>query len=214
VREARARGYVGHVTLSQLDGARIDKCARSRGNRRAKRRPVLTRTKLVRRPARMVNEPRQGAAAERRDVAVGARCPRPLAAARGSSCDPTPSRVPPARSRRAKVLRRRRAPPRSTRRHEPAEASAADCPLASARRTGILSARAGSHRAMPIYEYACASCAKSFEELVIRRSDEAGVKCPACGSPAVSRQMSRPAAARTGGGGPGSAPPPPCGPVG
>jgi putative FmdB family regulatory protein len=68
---------------------------------------------------------------------------------------------------------------------------------------------------MPIYEYACAPCGKSFEELLIRRSDEAEVRCPACGSAKVSRQMSRPAAARVSGGGDGGhVPAPACGPVG
>ncbi len=71
---------------------------------------------------------------------------------------------------------------------------------------------------MPIYEYACAPCGKVFEELVIRKSDEADVKCPSCGSADVSRQMSRPAAARVGGGGDrgggGYSPAPSCGPVG
>lgn len=69
--------------------------------------------------------------------------------------------------------------------------------------------------AMPIYEYACAPCGKSFEELVIRKSDEAEVKCPACGSADVARQMSRPAATRASGGGGGSfSAAPSCGPVG
>jgi putative FmdB family regulatory protein len=68
---------------------------------------------------------------------------------------------------------------------------------------------------MPIYEYACTPCGKSFEELVLRKSDEAEVRCPACGSADVGRQMSRPAAARvSGGGGGGFAPPSSCGPVG
>lgn len=67
---------------------------------------------------------------------------------------------------------------------------------------------------MPIYEYACAPCGKTFEELVLRRSDEAEVRCPACGSADVGRQMSRPAAARSSGGGGGFAPPSSCGPVG
>jgi putative FmdB family regulatory protein len=66
---------------------------------------------------------------------------------------------------------------------------------------------------MPIYEYACTPCGKSFEELVIRKSDEADVKCPVCGSAEILRQMSRPAAARVGGG-EGSAPSRACGPVG
>jgi putative FmdB family regulatory protein len=67
---------------------------------------------------------------------------------------------------------------------------------------------------MPIYEYACAPCGKTFEELVLRKSDEAEVRCPACGSADVGRQMSRPAAARVSGGGGGFAPPSSCGPVG
>jgi putative FmdB family regulatory protein len=67
---------------------------------------------------------------------------------------------------------------------------------------------------MPIYEYACTPCGKQFEELVIRKADEADVKCPACGSADVGRQMSRPAAARVGGSGGGALSAPACGPVG
>lgn len=79
----------------------------------------------------------------------------------------------------------------------------------------ILFAAPGSDLAMPIYEYACTPCGQAFEELVIRRSDEAEVKCPACGSTAVARQMSRPAATRVGSGDGGSySPAPACGPVG
>jgi putative FmdB family regulatory protein len=66
---------------------------------------------------------------------------------------------------------------------------------------------------MPIYEYACGECSKSFEEFVIRRSDEAEVRCPKCQSRKVARQMSRPAATRSGGGGGGRSGPG-CGPVG
>lgn len=66
---------------------------------------------------------------------------------------------------------------------------------------------------MPIYEYACTSCGKSFEAFILRKSDESEVACPACHVKDVSRQMSRPAAARVGAGG-GGAPPPRCGPVG
>jgi putative FmdB family regulatory protein len=66
---------------------------------------------------------------------------------------------------------------------------------------------------MPIYEYACSRCGKAFEELVLRSSDADLVKCPGCGAREVSRQMSRPAAARVGGG-TSSGPPPACGPVG
>jgi putative FmdB family regulatory protein len=67
---------------------------------------------------------------------------------------------------------------------------------------------------MPIYEYACTPCGKQFEELLIRTSDEAQVKCPACGSAKVGRQMSRPAAARVEGSGGGAASTRACGPVG
>jgi putative FmdB family regulatory protein len=67
---------------------------------------------------------------------------------------------------------------------------------------------------MPIYEYACAPCGKTFEELVIRRSDEADVRCPACGSAEVARQMSRPAAVGGSGGGGSSSASSSCGPVG
>jgi putative FmdB family regulatory protein len=66
---------------------------------------------------------------------------------------------------------------------------------------------------MPIYEYACGECRKAFEELVLRRSDEHEVRCPGCRGRRVTRQMSRPAAARTGPSG-GSRPAPGCGPVG
>ncbi len=66
---------------------------------------------------------------------------------------------------------------------------------------------------MPIYEYACPRCGKSFEELIVRRADEAEVKCPSCGAADVSRQMSRPAA--VGGGGASASPAPRgCGPIG
>jgi putative FmdB family regulatory protein len=64
---------------------------------------------------------------------------------------------------------------------------------------------------MPIYEYACA-CGKVFEELVVRRSDEAEVVCPGCRSAEVKRVMSRPAA--TPGGGDAGRAAPACGPVG
>jgi putative FmdB family regulatory protein len=66
---------------------------------------------------------------------------------------------------------------------------------------------------MPIYEYACAPCGKTFEELVLRKSDEAEVRCPGCGSPDVARRMSAPAASRSGGE-TGGYVPPRCGPVG
>jgi putative FmdB family regulatory protein len=67
---------------------------------------------------------------------------------------------------------------------------------------------------MPIYEYACSPCGKVFEELILRKSDEDDLACPACKSAEVSRLMSRPSAARTGGSGGSGGPPPNCGPVG
>jgi putative FmdB family regulatory protein len=68
---------------------------------------------------------------------------------------------------------------------------------------------------MPIYEYACKACHRTFEELVLRRSDEADVRCPACQGRRVEKRMSRPAAARSGGEGGGAAESSPgCGPVG
>lgn len=42
---------------------------------------------------------------------------------------------------------------------------------------------------MPIYEFACSDCDKSFEELVsISKIDE--VVCPSCGSQKVKKKMS------------------------
>jgi putative FmdB family regulatory protein len=67
---------------------------------------------------------------------------------------------------------------------------------------------------MPIYEYACQDCGRSFEELIIRRSDEADVACPSCKSRQVGRQMSRPAAYGGGSGGGGHSHGGSCGPVG
>jgi putative FmdB family regulatory protein len=44
---------------------------------------------------------------------------------------------------------------------------------------------------MPIYEYACRSCGREFEELV--RGDERPA-CPSCGNIEVEKQLSAPAA--------------------
>jgi len=60
---------------------------------------------------------------------------------------------------------------------------------------------------MPIYEYLCAGCSGTFEELV-SPSDESGVRCPECGEAAVTRLLSsfasaRPDGAMVGGGGGG-----------
>jgi putative FmdB family regulatory protein len=67
---------------------------------------------------------------------------------------------------------------------------------------------------MPIYEYTCKACDRSFEELVLRRSDEDQVRCPACHGRKVEKRVSRPAAARSGGDAGGPAPSAGCGPVG
>ncbi len=67
---------------------------------------------------------------------------------------------------------------------------------------------------MPIYEYACARCGKIFEDLVVQKSDADAVRCPQCGSQKVERQMSRPAASRTGGSGGGARGGSGCGPTG
>jgi putative FmdB family regulatory protein len=66
---------------------------------------------------------------------------------------------------------------------------------------------------MPIYEYRCDPCDKTFEELIVRKSDEAEVACPECKSREVSRLLSRTSAPRTGGAGP-SGPGRSCGPIG
>jgi putative FmdB family regulatory protein len=43
---------------------------------------------------------------------------------------------------------------------------------------------------MPLYEYRCKACGRTFEQL--RRMSEAdrGVECPECQSPEVQRQLS------------------------
>jgi putative FmdB family regulatory protein len=60
---------------------------------------------------------------------------------------------------------------------------------------------------MPIYEYLCADCSSSFEELV-SSSTEDSVRCPDCGGATVTRLLSafsapRPVGATVGGGGGG-----------
>ena len=46
---------------------------------------------------------------------------------------------------------------------------------------------------MPIYEYTCKACDRSFEELILRASDEDDVRCPKCKGKKVAKRMSRPA---------------------
>jgi len=43
---------------------------------------------------------------------------------------------------------------------------------------------------MPIYEYKCRECGDKFEKLVRTSAAEKDVKCPACDSPLVQRQIS------------------------
>lgn len=43
---------------------------------------------------------------------------------------------------------------------------------------------------MPIVEFRCDKCEKTFEELVREASSKAGVECPSCKSRSVSRQFS------------------------
>ncbi len=43
---------------------------------------------------------------------------------------------------------------------------------------------------MPIFEYRCSKCGKSFEKLVLSR-DSAPPVCPECGSKKVAQQLSR-----------------------
>ena len=60
---------------------------------------------------------------------------------------------------------------------------------------------------MPIYEYLCADCSDTFEELV-SASSPAEVHCPQCGGATVTKLLSsfatpRPVGATVGGGGGG-----------
>ena len=43
---------------------------------------------------------------------------------------------------------------------------------------------------MPIYEFVCTECSKSFEDLVFSLSKIDEVVCPACGSSQVKKKMS------------------------
>ncbi len=42
---------------------------------------------------------------------------------------------------------------------------------------------------MPIYEYRCAACGRTFENLQTR-SDETPERCPTCGATELARQLS------------------------
>ncbi len=43
---------------------------------------------------------------------------------------------------------------------------------------------------MPLFEFTCATCGKTFEELVGSSLDTAGLTCPACGSEDVEKLFS------------------------
>ncbi len=43
---------------------------------------------------------------------------------------------------------------------------------------------------MPLYEYRCSACGKTFEELVLAGDAPAGPRCSQCGSAAVARLLS------------------------
>jgi len=43
---------------------------------------------------------------------------------------------------------------------------------------------------MPMYEFTCPACDKTFEELIFTSSDEADVTCPTCKSKNVRKQLS------------------------
>jgi len=44
---------------------------------------------------------------------------------------------------------------------------------------------------MPVYEYRCKKCGHTFEKLVLRKQEEADLRCPKCNSK-VERVMSVP----------------------
>jgi len=43
---------------------------------------------------------------------------------------------------------------------------------------------------MPLYEYQCRDCGKSFELLRRMKEADSGVKCPACDSDEIERRLS------------------------
>jgi putative FmdB family regulatory protein len=43
---------------------------------------------------------------------------------------------------------------------------------------------------MPIYEYTCASCHKTFDRLVRSSADESTAACPECGSKKTQKKLS------------------------
>jgi putative FmdB family regulatory protein len=43
---------------------------------------------------------------------------------------------------------------------------------------------------MPIYEFKCVRCGKVFELLKLKKEEEKGMRCPACGSKEIERVLS------------------------
>jgi putative FmdB family regulatory protein len=66
---------------------------------------------------------------------------------------------------------------------------------------------------MPLYEFQCTECDRTFEELVRAAAAIAEVKCPTCGSQHVRRQLSI-FASKVSGGGSAVAPASACAPSG
>ena len=58
---------------------------------------------------------------------------------------------------------------------------------------------------MPLYEYRCQQCDRSFELLRPMSEDDSGVRCPHCGSEKIERELSA-FASFSPGGSPGAAP--------
>jgi putative FmdB family regulatory protein len=64
---------------------------------------------------------------------------------------------------------------------------------------------------MPIYEYICKECSKSFSRLQRIGTDSQGITCPSCGSDNVERKVSTfSGGASSGIGGASAAPAPSC----
>lgn len=59
---------------------------------------------------------------------------------------------------------------------------------------------------MPLYDFQCADCQATFDELVRSPNDESSVRCPKCGSSAVKRLLSSFALGRGSSGGSSSVP--------
>jgi len=44
---------------------------------------------------------------------------------------------------------------------------------------------------VPIYEYECRQCARTFQALIMKKEDEEGLSCPGCGGKQWKRLISR-----------------------